>query len=215
MITIENLSVYYENVQALNGLTLHWPPGKLIGLHGANGAGKSTVLKVCAGIVRRYEGRVLFKEKPVEQNLFEIKRATYYVPENAGILPYLSGREFLQMIRALYGRPADDALLEHLLEISGLKEKADDPGYTYSHGMRQKLFITAALISGAEALFFDEAFNGVDQEGTAALLNHIRNDFLTASRLVVISSHQHDFLHKWRDISFEINNGMLEAETEL
>ncbi len=211
MITIENLSVYYQNVQALNGLNAHWPPGKIIGLHGANGAGKSTVLKVCSGIIRHYEGRVLYKKKAVRQNLFNIKRKTCYVPENAEVLPYLSGREFLQMMRALYGRPADHAFLERLLGISGLREKADDPGYTYSHGMRQKLLIAAALISGAETLFFDEAFNGVDQESTEALLNYIRNDFLNDHRLVVISSHQQDFLNRWQDLSFKITNGRLET----
>ncbi len=214
MITLENLSVYYENVQALNGLSLHWPPGKLIGLHGPNGAGKSTALKVCAGIIRHYKGRVYYKQKPVDQNLFTVKRETCYVPENAEILPYLSGREFLQMMRALYNRPADEAFLARLLEISGLREKADDPGHTYSHGMRQKLFIAAALISGAETLFFDEAFNGVDRESTDALLNHIRNDFLSNDRLVVISSHQQEFLQKWQDMNFKITNGTLDTETK-
>lgn len=210
MITIENLSVYYDNIQALNGVSLHWPPGRFVGLHGANGAGKSTLLKVCAGVIRRYEGRVLFRKRPAGENLFRLRQQTYYVPENADILPYMSGREFLRMIRALYGQPAVEEHLEYLLTLSGLREKADDPGHTYSHGMRQKLFIAAALISGAGCLFFDEAFNGVDQESTEALLRHIRDDFLNPDRLVVISSHQQSFLEKWQDTAFKMKNGQQE-----
>jgi len=194
MIRFDNLSLWYDNHLAIDRLRLHWPGGACIGIHGPNGSGKTSLLQVAAGILRRYEGHYLWEGRPASQNLRELKSATFYAPENAEAPGYCTGREYLSLTRAVYGNRG--LSVDEALTVTGLEAVSDNLCHGYSHGMRQKLAVAAALCSGARALFFDETFHGIDPASREKILHHLRHLFLNEQRLVVLASHQREWLNK-------------------
>ena len=194
-ITITDLSKVYgaafSSVRALDGVTLTIPRG-MFGLLGPNGAGKTTLMRILAGILRPTSGevRVGAYDATTDAGRTAIKRMLGYLPQELGVYPDLTAREFLDYIGILKG--LDDARARarsvgDLLEMVGLSEAANRKLKTYSGGMKRRVGIAQALLNDPRLLIVDEPTAGLDPEERIRFRNVLAD--AAAERTVILSTH--------------------------
>jgi len=171
VIKLENLSKHYGRLAAVDSLNLEVQRGEIFGFLGPNGAGKTTTIRVMMGILRATSGRVTLGGYDVEQEPEKAKAITGFIPDRPFIYEKLSGREFLKFVGSLHR--VDAALLQRripeLLEHFELSDWKDELVESYSHGMKQRLVLCAALIHQPKILIVDEPMVGIDPRGTRML----------------------------------------------
>jgi len=171
MIRLENLTKHYGRLAAVDSLNLEVQRGEIFGFLGPNGAGKTTTIRVMMGILRATSGRVTLGGYDVEQEPEKAKAITGFIPDRPFIYEKLSGREFLKFVGSLHR--VDAALLQRripeLLEHFELSDWKDELVESYSHGMKQRLVLCAALIHQPKILIVDEPMVGIDPRGTRML----------------------------------------------
>lgn len=185
MITTTALTKSYNSVPVVHDVSLHCEPGTITGFLGANGAGKSTTLKMIAGLVRPDRGMATVDGRPYVE-LPNPTRVVGLLLDASAMHPGRSGRSTL----TIAARMADVHLgrVEHLLDLVGLAGAADKRVGTYSLGMRQRLGVAQALVGDPAALILDEPANGLDPEGIAWMRTLLR-DFADRGGTVLLSSH--------------------------
>lgn len=190
MIQLKNLSKKYGKFTAVANIDLHVERGELFGFVGPNGAGKTTTLRMIAGILRPTSGRVLLGGDDVVTNPMSAKARLGFIPDRPFLYEKLTGAEFLRFVAGLYGQDGtvvekrSDELLD-LFELTAWKDQLIE---AYSHGMRQKLIISSALIHRPEAIVVDEPMVGLDPRG-ARLLKDIFRAFVKKGGTVLMSTH--------------------------
>ena len=171
MIRVENLTKHYGKLAAVDSLNLDIPAGEIFGFLGPNGAGKTTTIKVMMGILRAGAGRVLLGGFDVEREPEKAKTITGYVPDRPFIYEKLTGGEFLKFVGALHH--VEPAALERrtadLLETFDLVAWREELVEGYSHGMKQRLVLCAALLHQPKILIVDEPMVGIDPRGARKL----------------------------------------------
>jgi len=189
ILEINNLTVFYESIQALRGVSLKVPVGSVVCLIGANGAGKSTVLRAISGVKRPTSGEILFQSKSVAALAPHelVKMGIVQCPEGRGIFPNLTVAENLDL--GAYVRNDHEQIekdLDHVYSLfPRLKERAQQMAGTLSGGEQQMLAIGRALMARPQLLLLDEPSLGlapqvielifetvekINQEGTTILL---------------------------------------------
>jgi ABC-type multidrug transport system ATPase subunit len=191
-IVIERLNkVYHGQVHALRDVDLLIEPG-MFGLLGPNGAGKTTLMRILAGILRATSGtlRVGEHDCATERGRREVKRLLGYLPQELGVYPDLSAREFLDYIAILKGL-ADarqrHARVDELLDMVGLASVASRKLRTFSGGMKRRVGIAQALLSDPHLLIVDEPTAGLDPEERIHFRNLLAD--LGGNRIVLLSTH--------------------------
>lgn len=171
MIHLDKLSKHYGKLAAVDGLTLEIPAGEIFGFLGPNGAGKTTTIKVMMGILRATSGRVVLGDYDVEKAPEKAKAITGYIPDRPFIYEKLTGGEFLKFVAALHGvnTTAVETRIAELLEHFDLSDWKDELVEGYSHGMKQRLVLCAALIHRPKILIVDEPMVGIDPRGARKL----------------------------------------------
>ncbi|KAA3610420.1 MAG: ABC transporter ATP-binding protein [Calditrichaeota bacterium] len=208
MLKINDLTVSYDNKIAVDETSVEFAPGKISGLIGPNGAGKSTLLKTCIGLLSSYAGEIWFEEKNLKKERFWIKQNATYASENAELLNYLSGNEFLTLIARIYKLSDISERVDFFIDLMGLQEKKDDLVVNYSHGMKQKLSAAVALLPKPKYIFLDESLNGMDAPSLMRIFAYLKEQ-TALGNLVIISSHNVDLIRDWCDEVFIINNGKI------
>jgi ABC-2 type transport system ATP-binding protein len=190
MIRLEGLTKHYGSFVALDHIALHVPRGVLYGCLGPNGAGKTTMLRMIAGILRPTDGRVLIGGDDVQGNPLAAKMRLGFIPDRPFVYDKLTGAEFLRFVAGLYGQEGDavERRTAELLEVFELSSWKDELIEAYSHGMRQKLIISSALIHRPECIVVDEPMVGLDPKG-ARLLKDIFRQFVDRGGTVLMSTH--------------------------
>jgi len=190
MIAVTRLTkTYTDNVQALRGIDLEIGTG-MFGLVGPNGAGKTTLMRILAGLLRPTQGRamVLGHDMSTLQGKQAVKSVLGYLPQELGLYPDLTAREFLDYIALLKGL-ADGAArrkqINELLEQVGLAHDANRRLKTFSGGMKRRVGIAQALLGDPQLLIVDEPTAGLDPEERVRLRNLLAD---TAARCTVILS---------------------------
>ncbi len=181
MLKAENLSKRYEGSTALSDLNLEVNPGEIYCLLGANGAGKSTTIRLFLNFIQPSSGRATVDGVDVTKAPLETKKVLAYIPEQVMLYPHLSALENLEYFAALAGHEHYSRKeLEAFLLRSGLQADAHAQRVsTYSKGMRQKVGIAIALAKRARALLLDEPTSGLDPEASnefSGLLQQLRGD---------------------------------------
>jgi ABC-type multidrug transport system ATPase subunit len=145
-------------------LTLTVRPGEIFGFLGPNGAGKTTTIKLIVGILKPDAGRILVDGKDNQREALASKAVTAYVPDEPEIYERLTGLEYLNFIGDVYGVAKKERLerVERWLEAFELRKAVGDPIQTYSHGMRQKIVLTGALLVEPRIFVLDEPMVGLD-----------------------------------------------------
>src|SRR5438874_88981 len=191
-ITIQHLNkVYRGGVHALNDVDLTIPNG-MFGLVGPNGAGKTTLMRILAGILRPTSGTIRIEEYDgnTEKGRTAIKRMLGYLPQDLGVYPDLSGREFLDYIGILKGmdeRKVRQKRVEELLETVSLTDVANRKLKTYSGGMKRRIGIAQALLNDPKLLIVDEPTAGLDPEERIRFRNLLSE--LGGNRTIILSTH--------------------------
>ncbi len=198
MLRITNLSINYDTLKAVNNVTITFQPGRITGIIGPNGAGKSTLIRAVVGLVDRYSGDVVFGEDDVRKKAAWVKQHCGYAPEDAELLPYLTGKEFLELIANLYRVNDIGEKVDFFLDLGGLREKESELILRYSHGMRQKLSMVAALIGDPDYIILDEALNGMDPLALYRIKKYL-NDKKEEGKTILISSHIIPLVQQWCD----------------
>ena len=176
----------YGRRTVVDGLSISVERGDIYGFLGPNGAGKSTTLRMLMGLVRPSGGRVeIFGRPPSDRAVLARVGA---IVESPSLYGYLTGRENLRMLADLSG-PCSKARIEEVLERVDLRDRADDPVRIYSHGMKQRLAIAAALLPRPELIILDEPTNGLDPMGIRAMRTLIRGLAADDGLTIVLSSH--------------------------
>src|SRR5579884_464591 len=183
--------VYRGGVHALNDLDLTIPSG-MFGLLGPNGAGKTTLMRILAGILRPTSGslRVGPFDGNSEQGRTAIKRVLGYLPQDLGVYPDLSAREFLDYIAILKGmddRKTRQQRIAYLLETVSLADVAHRKLKTFSGGMKRRIGIAQALLNDPQLLIVDEPTAGLDPEERIRFRNLLSD--LSSNRTVLLSTH--------------------------
>lgn len=203
----------YGRQPALTGLDMAVPRGKVYGFLGPNGSGKTTTLRLLAGLLRPDAGSLLLLGAPYDwrdrRRLFRVGSLI----ETPSFYPYLSGRDNLRVLAAA-GAPTPAVRVDEVLEYVGLRERARDKVNGYSLGMKQRLGIAAALLSDPELLLLDEPANGLDPAGIVAMRQSLRH-MTTLGKTVLISSHILPEVQQLADVVGIIDQGRLLREGPL
>lgn len=177
MLKIENLTKTYGEKKAVDDLTLHINPGEIYGFIGHNGAGKTTAIKSCCGILPFDQGEIFIKGMSVKENPLECKKVLAYIPDNPDLYEFMTGIQYLNFIADIFAVEADrrQILIGKYADIFEITDDLAQPVGAYSHGMKQKLAIISALIHEPELIIMDEPFVGLDPKASHRLKEIMRN----------------------------------------
>ncbi|NIR45131.1 MAG: ABC transporter ATP-binding protein [Gemmatimonadetes bacterium] len=213
MIQLKNLTKKYGDFTALGALNLTVPRGVLYGLLGPNGAGKTTALRIIAGILQPSSGSVSVGGFDVQAESERAKSKLGYIPDRPFIYEKLTGAEFLRFVAGLYGQNGTDVdrRIDELLEVWELTTWRDELLEAYSHGMRQKLIISSALIHRPEVIVVDEPLVGLDPKA-ARLLKDLFRGFVARGGTILMSTHTLEVAEALCDRIAIIQAGQIRAE---
>lgn len=207
------LTKYYSGIPALRGLSLRMQPGAIVGLLGPNGSGKSTTVSIVTGLREPSSGQVFFDGRNISEHLFEYKARLGYVPEEAHLYTFLSGREQLELVGRLRRIRAGlrERKIAALLELFGLAGAADQSISGYSKGMRQKILIIAALLHDPDVIVLDEPESGLDFSASL-VLRHLIGILAARGKVVLYSSHVLDYVERLCAEVIVLHRGSVVAE---
>lgn len=197
MLEASGLTKRYPGVTAVRNVSFSVGPGEVLGYLGPNGSGKTTTVSMITGLVEPTSGKVLFSGRPIADDLVEFRRHVGYVPEEPHLYPFLSGREYLELVGRLRELPEKVLArkIESMLELFSLGTDAELAIGSYSKGMKQKILIIAALLHDPDILIFDEPLSGLDV--TAAMVfRHLVQQLATAGKTILYSSHVLEVVEK-------------------
>jgi ABC-type multidrug transport system ATPase subunit len=187
-LTIERLSKRYGQHVAVRDLSLRCEPG-LLGLVGPNGAGKTSLMRMIATLLEPTEGTIRWNGQDIRTHGQELRQVLGYLPQDFGVYPEFTGRQFLRYLAAMKGLPG--ALLnrrvDEVLEIVNLEQEADRKLPTYSGGMKQRIGIAQALLNDPELLIVDEPTAGLDPAERVRFRTLLSS--LTRNRIIMLSTH--------------------------
>ena len=190
MILLQDLTKLYGSFCAVDNVTLHVPKGTLHGFLGPNGAGKTTTLRMIAGILRPTAGRITIGGHDLATDPIAAKAKLGFIPDRPFVYDKLTGAEFLRFVAGLYGQDGQlvERRIDELLEIFELSTWKNELVESYSHGMRQKLIISSALLHRPELIVVDEPMVGLDPRA-ARLLKDLFREFVGRGGTVLMSTH--------------------------
>ncbi|NOZ24042.1 MAG: ABC transporter ATP-binding protein [Planctomycetes bacterium] len=190
MIQIEGLTKKYGNGVAVDSLTLHISQGEFFAFLGANGAGKTTTIKMLTGLLKPTAGTAKICGHDIVEDYVRAKAKISYVPDQPFLYDKLSGREFLHFVGEMYGMTQDEreTKIDELIRLFELRAYVDNLCETYSHGMRQRVVLSAALMHGPEVIITDEPLVALDPK-SARILKDLLKRMAKNGAAVFMSTH--------------------------
>jgi ABC-2 type transport system ATP-binding protein len=198
-IETHQLTRYFDGFRAVNGIELRVERGTFYGFLGPNGAGKSTTIKMLTGLLAPSEGNiyVLGKDMLNPSQALEAKSRMGVIPEDLALFDNLTAREYLTFIGRMYLLPRETIRkrIDELLPLLGLEGEEKKLSLEYSHGMKKKLALAAALLPNPDLLFLDEPFEGVDAV-TSRVVRDLLKGYVGRGSTVFLTSHVLDIVEK-------------------
>jgi ABC-2 type transport system ATP-binding protein len=199
-------------IKAVDDLTLTVRSGEVFGFLGPNGAGKTTTIKMIVGLLRPDKGTIVVDGLDTDRDSLRVKSISTYVPDYPAVYERLTGLEYLNFIGDVYGVPRA-ARLERIgkwLQLFELEGALTNPIQSYSHGMKQKIVLTAALLPGPQVMVLDEPLVGLDPRAAHALKELMR-EHCDQGRTLFFSTHIMEVAEKLCDRVGIISKGRLVA----
>jgi len=212
VIEIRNLTkIYSGSVKAVDDVSLTVKEGEIFGFLGPNGAGKTTTIKMIVGLLQPTSGSIHIDNIDVLTSPVEAKMKMGYVADEPLVMEKITGVQYLNMISDVFLVPPKTRAerASKLLQNFKLSDAVKDPVSTYSHGMRQKLSLVAALIHNPDLWILDEPIVGLDPE-SAFILKQMMRNHVKAGNTVFFSTHVMEVAEKICDRIGIINKGKLE-----
>ncbi|MCB9781006.1 MAG: ABC transporter ATP-binding protein [Alphaproteobacteria bacterium] len=193
MIRVIGVEKRYGKFQALHKLDLEVRAGEVFGFLGPNGAGKTTTIRMLSGVLVPTAGRIEIAGVDLQQDPVGSKRVVGYIPDRPYLYDKLTAREFMRFVGGMYGVPADqiESRTARLLAEHDLSHRADELIEAYSHGMKQRLVLSAALLHEPRVLIVDEPMVGLDPHGARRIKDRFR-ELADEGRTVFLSTHSLD-----------------------
>lgn len=213
VLSVEELSKSFGDLQAVKGVTFHISKGETYGLLGPNGAGKTTTIAMTCGLLQRDAGEVLIGGDLMTVSSVGLKSRIGYVPQELAIYPDLTARENMNFFARLYGlsRKETKHRTSEVLETIGLSDRANDLVKTYSGGMQRRLNIGLGLIHRPDLLVLDEPTVGVDPQSRNAILESVAR-LSDEGMAVLYTTHYMEEAERLCDRVGIIDSGELKAE---
>lgn len=205
MIKVENVCKKYGTQTVLNHVNLEVKRGKIVGIVGRNGSGKTVLFKSICGLIPVDEGKIIVDNQVIGQDL-EIPQNIGVIIETPGFLPNYSGYKNLYYLAKIQNRIKKEDIIR-TLEMVGLDSRSKKNVSKYSMGMRQRLGIAQAIMENPDILVLDEPMNGLDKEG----VNEMRELFLrwkAEGKTMIIASHGAEDIDILCDDVWEMDKGI-------
>ena len=211
-IVIKNLTKKFEDVTAVDDLSLEIEKGELFGLLGPNGAGKTTVIKVLCGLLEPTSGSVHVGGYDVRKETAKVKELIGVCPQDTAAYPFLSGRENVELFGNLHTMPKEKLRknTEELLEKMGLSEDANRRLGKYSGGMKRRINLIMALVHDPETAFLDEPTVAMDPQSRHAVWDFIR-ELGKRGKTIILTTHYMEEAEELCDRIGIIDHGRLIA----
>src|SRR5579872_2915365 len=206
----------FAGIKVLHGVSLEVAPGEVVAYLGPNGSGKTVTTRLLTGLLEPNEGTITYGKRNIHADLVGFRMELGYVPEEPHLYPFLSGREYLQLVGRLRG--LEESFLEQklmdLLTLFGIAEAADKSLSEYSKGMKQKVLISAALLHDPALLIFDEPESGLDVT-SIHVLRHLVRLLAARGKAILYSSPVLESVEKICDRVIVIQHGRVLADDRL
>lgn len=212
MLYINNFTKTYGDKTAVDNISLHIEKGEIYGFIGHNGAGKSTTIKACAGILQFDRGEILIDGMDIAKQPIDCKRIVAYIPDNPDLYEFMSGMKYLNFIGDVFGVSKADreARIKRYADVFGLTGDLGQPISSYSHGMKQKLALISAWLHDPKLIIMDEPFVGLDPMSSHQLKEMMR-EHCDRGGAIFFSTHVLEVAEKLCDKVAIIKNGRLIA----
>ena len=212
MLEIQHFTKRYGQKTAVEDLSLTIQAGEICAFIGHNGAGKTTTLKACCGILPFEEGEILVDGVSIRADPLSCKRKIAYLPDNPDLYEFMTGAKYLAFIADVFGVSGGERE-ERVRDYAGRLELTEDLGQpisSYSHGMKQKLSVIAALLHRPKLLLMDEPFVGLDPKATHTLKG-LMADLCAQGSAIFFSTHVLEVAERLCHKVAIIKNGKLVA----
>ena len=210
MLRLEHLTKRYGDKIAVDDLTLHIKGGEIYGFIGHNGAGKTTTIKACCGILPFESGEIFIDGVSIKADPVGCKKKIAYIPDNPDMYEFLSGIKYLNFVADIYGitQDARQEKIKIFADMFTLTPDLAQPVSAYSHGMKQKLAVIAALIHDPKLIIMDEPFVGLDPKASYTLKELMRRH-CDGGGAIFFSTHVLEVAEKLCDMVAIIKDGKL------
>lgn len=211
MIKFKNVTkVYNRSIKAVNNVSFEVRGGEIVGFTGPNGSGKTTTIKMLTGILPPDKGEIKINGFDIKKNMIQAKSSIGYIADSPDMFLRLKGIEFLNFIADVYKVSNDDRKkrVNELAERFELTDALSSPMMSYSHGMRQKLMVIAALVHNPPVWILDEPMTGLDPKSSYELKEMMR-EHAKKGNAVFFSTHVLEVAEKLCDKVIIIKKGNL------
>ena len=185
VIVLENVCLTIKKHEILKNITHSFEKGKIHGLIGRNGSGKTMLMKCICGFIKATEGEIIVRDKKVGKDCDFLENIGIII-ETPAFIPYYSGVKNLRLLAGLNGKITKEDVLETIQEV-GLDPKLKLSVRKYSLGMRQRLGLAQAIMENPDILILDEPMNGLDNDGVADMRKYLL-ELKKQGKTIIISS---------------------------
>ncbi len=214
-VQLDEMTIQYGDVRAVDRLTLDIPGGRVLGMLGGNGAGKSSTLRAIGGVNAHTSGRLVVSgfDMGTPDGAEAARSLVGYCPDIGGLVAQATPQEHIDLVLSLRGARGMAPRASLLLETFGLATVRTRPAGTFSHGMQRRLSVLLAVLTAREALVLDEPFDGVDPTGVDVTIDAI-TEAARAGMVVIVSTHlQHLLARACDDIAVLVRGHAVAAGT--
>ena len=205
-IELKNVTKEFDKVEIIKNISLEFETGKIYGLYGRNGSGKSVLMKLICGFLIPTKGKVLINGKD-----FNTKNAypdnLRAVIEKPSFFPELTGFENLKLLAKIQNKINDEEIIK-ALDLVNLIDEKDKKYSKYSLGMKQKLAIAQAIMEDPSILILDESFNGIEEKSVEKITKFLKEEAKNG-KTIIFSTHIKEDLENLADIIYKIDNGTI------
>lgn len=212
MLRIEKVSKSYGEKKAVDNVSLHIQKGEIYGFIGHNGAGKTTTLKACCGLLDFEQGEIYIDGVSIKGNPIACKQKLAYIPDNPDLYSFMTGVQYLNFVGDIYKVESvvRQEKIRKYADLFELTESLAMPIGAYSHGMKQKLALIAALMHEPKLMIMDEPFVGLDPKA-AHTVKQIMRELCNRGSAIFFSTHVLEVAEKLCDKVAIIKDGKLVA----